>query len=199
MSGYINNITQTTVPQIRNISGIDGLKLIQPKVLVDDRGYLVESYNIEEWPKQLGFNEIFKQDNHLFSKQGVLRGLYIQPKMGKLVSVIFGKIFNVAVDARPDSKTYGKWHAEILDENGTHFWIPDGFLHGFYTMSADGAYVAFKCTDVQDPRSEFGVNPFDPEIGIDWPFLSKDKIIVSDHDRSYGTFRSIIEKFDVLL
>ncbi|VDD97390.1 unnamed protein product [Enterobius vermicularis] len=186
-------------PEIISIPGFDDLKLIRPKAFPDSRGFFIESYNISDWESKLGFCEIFKQDNHSFSKFGVLRGLHIQPGMGKLVTVISGKIFDVAVDARPDSKTYGKWHAEVLDSTRPHFWIPDGFLHGFYTMSPEGAHVVYKCTDVYNPDTEFGVDPFDRDIAVSWPISKKEDLIISDRDRSHGSFRSILEKFDVIL
>uniref|UniRef100_A0A0N5APQ8 Thymidine diphospho-4-keto-rhamnose 3,5-epimerase n=1 Tax=Syphacia muris TaxID=451379 RepID=A0A0N5APQ8_9BILA len=187
-------VHQRTLPVIQEIPEIEGLKLILPKIFPDNRGYFSETYNVVEWSEKLGFNEVFKQDNHSFSKFGVLRGLHIQPKMGKLVSVAFGKIFDVAVDVRPHSKTFGKWHAQILDETGTHFWIPDGFLHGFYTMSPEGAHVTYKCTDVYNPKTEFGINPFDVDIGIQWPFSNIDEIVLSERDRSHHNLESMLPK-----
>ncbi|VDK52363.1 unnamed protein product, partial [Gongylonema pulchrum] len=118
--------------EVEEVDRIPGLKIIRPKIFPDNRGYFVESYNEQELTAH-GFTEKFKQDNHSYSKCGVLRGLHMQPGMGKLVSVISGEIFDVAVDARPNSATFGKWHGIILDsKTRTNFWIPDGFLHGFY-------------------------------------------------------------------
>uniref|UniRef100_A0A0K0D3V0 dTDP-4-dehydrorhamnose 3,5-epimerase n=1 Tax=Angiostrongylus cantonensis TaxID=6313 RepID=A0A0K0D3V0_ANGCA len=106
------------------------LSIVQ--VFPDNRGYFVETYNETEWSEELDFKEVFKQDNHSFSIQGVVRGLHAQPGMGKLVSVISGEIFDVAVDIRPGSATYGQWHGVTLGEaNGDSFWIPNGFAHGF--------------------------------------------------------------------
>ncbi|KAE9419377.1 hypothetical protein Angca_002421 [Angiostrongylus cantonensis] len=127
------------------------------QVFPDNRGYFVETYNETEWSEELDFKEVFKQDNHSFSIQGVVRGLHAQPGMGKLVSVISGEIFDVAVDIRPGSATYGQWHGVTLGEaNGDSFWIPNGFAHGFQCLSKEGAHVAYKCTTTYDPETEFG-------------------------------------------
>lgn len=134
--------------EIQAIESIPDLKIIYPKIFPDERGFFCESYNIKEWSEMLNFNVSFKQvckqffynfffkfiikDNQSFSKYGVIRGLHTQPGMGKLVSVISGKIFDVAVDIRPGSSTFGKWYGVVLDEKTKNmFWIPDGFLHGF--------------------------------------------------------------------
>uniref|UniRef100_A0A7E4VE93 Thymidine diphospho-4-keto-rhamnose 3,5-epimerase n=1 Tax=Panagrellus redivivus TaxID=6233 RepID=A0A7E4VE93_PANRE len=172
--------------EIETIPEIPDLKLIRPKVFPDDRGYFVESYNVVEWKEQLGFDETLKQDNHSFSKYGVLRGLHTQPGMGKLVSVVVGKIFDVAVDIRKGSPTYGKWHGVVLDaETRTNFWIPDGFLHGFQVISPEGAHVTYKCSGVYDPKTEYGINPFDEDINVDWPIKDKAQIIVSERDTQH--------------
>ncbi|KAM3728482.1 dTDP-4-dehydrorhamnose 3,5-epimerase [Dirofilaria immitis] len=178
-----------TVLEIESIEQFDGLKLIRPKLFPDARGYFVESYNEYELVS-LGFFEKFKQDNHSYSKSGVLRGLHAQPGMGKLVSVISGAIFDVAVDIRPASKTFGKWYGVILnEETRTSFWIPDGFLHGFYVLSENGAHVTYKCTAMYNAEVEFGVNPFDPELAIDWPISDPCKLIISDRDRSHQNLK----------
>ena len=107
--------------------------------------------------------------------------------MGKLVSVVSGKIFDVAVDVRPGSSTFGKWHGVLLDaETKTNFWIPAGFLHGFQCISEEGAHVTYKCSGVYDPKTEFGVNPFDTEIGVDWPIKEKEKLVISERDTQHG-------------
>lgn len=136
---------------IEAVEAIPDLKIIRPKAFPDERGFFCESYNCDDWAKTLNFYEVFKQvtlftiltsyvllqpnymfkDNHSYSKFGVVRGLHSQPGMGKLVSVVSGRIFDVAVDARVDSPTFGKWHGVVLDaESKTNFWIPPGFLHG---------------------------------------------------------------------
>ncbi|KJH42876.1 dTDP-4-dehydrorhamnose 3,5-epimerase [Dictyocaulus viviparus] len=161
---------------IESVENLPDLKVISKKVFPDNRGYFVETYNETEWAEQLNFKEIFKQDNHSFSIYGVLRGLHSQPGMGKLVSVISGEIFDVAVDVRPESPTYGKWHGIILSgTNHLSFWIPDGFAHGFQCLSADGAHVTYKCTDVYNSETEYGIDPLDKDIAVKWPIcLSAD-------------------------
>lgn len=112
--------------------------------------------------------------------------------MGKLVSVISGKIFDVAVDARPDSATFGQWKSAILDsQTKNQFWIPDGFLHGFQCLSEEGAHVTYKCTGVYNPSTEYGINPFDEELNIDWPIKDKEKIIFSERDSAHPSFNSL--------
>ncbi|MFH4978059.1 hypothetical protein AB6A40_004768 [Gnathostoma spinigerum] len=181
--------------EIEDVGGISGLKLIRPKVFPDERGFFSETYNVDEWHRDLNFDEIFKQDNHSYSKYGVLRGLHSQPGMGKLVSCVSGQIFDVAVDIRPGSATYGQWHGEILDDkNMARFWIPDGFLHGFYTMSSEGAHVIYKCTAVYNPETEFGIDPLDAKIGVDWHFANKDEVILSDRDKQHPSFDSLLIK-----
>ncbi|VDN56932.1 unnamed protein product [Dracunculus medinensis] len=185
-------ISKRVKVEIEAIESIEGLKLIRPKIFPDDRGFFSETYNLVEWSSELNFSEIFKQDNHSFSKHNVIRGLHSQPGMGKLVSVVSGKIFDVAVDIRPNSNTFGKWHGEILDgKSGTRFWIPDGFLHGFYTMSEEGAHVIYKCTDVYNPKTEFGINLFDENINIKWPFDNKNQLIISDRDKNHPKFSTL--------
>ncbi|VDK67326.1 unnamed protein product [Onchocerca ochengi] len=177
--------------EIENVEQIDGLKLIRPKFFPDARGYFVESYNEYELIS-LGFFEKFKQDNHSYSKCGVLRGLHAQPEMGKLVSVISGEIFDVAVDIRPTSRTFGKWYGIVLNEEmQTSFWIPDGFLHGFYVLSENGAHITYKCTATYNPEMEFGINPFDPELAIDWHISDPCKLIISDRDQSHQNLKSL--------
>ncbi|KAI6191010.1 DTDP-4-dehydrorhamnose 3,5-epimerase [Aphelenchoides bicaudatus] len=178
--------------EIETVELIPDLKIIRPKAFPDERGFFCESYNCDDWAKTLNFHEVFKQDNHSYSKYGVVRGLHSQPGMGKLVSVVSGRIFDVAVDARVDSPTFGKWHAVILDaESKSNFWIPPGFLHGLQALSPEGAHVTYKCTGVYDPTTEYGIDVFDPEIGIEWPIMDADKLIVSERDRSHPGFSSL--------
>ncbi|VDM95900.1 unnamed protein product [Thelazia callipaeda] len=186
-----DNISVRSQLQIRDVHIISDLKIIEPKIFPDRRGYFVECYNENEF-SSLGFIEKFKQDNHSYSKYGVLRGLHAQPGMGKLISVICGKIYDVAVDIRPKSKTFGKWYGILLNgETRTNFWIPDGFLHGFYVLSEEGAHVTYKCTSIYNPKTEFGVNPFDPDLAIDWPIADSNELIISDRDQSHQNLKSL--------
>ncbi|KAL6724784.1 hypothetical protein Aduo_019641 [Ancylostoma duodenale] len=183
----VPQVTKRVKVEIETIDKIPDLKVIKPKVFPDDRGYFVETYNETEWATELGFKEIFQQDNHSYSKYGVLRGLHAQPGMGKLVSVISGEIFDVAVDVRPGSATYGQWHGVILNGANKHaFWLPDGFAHGFQCLSPEGAHVTYKCTGVYNPSTEYGIDPFDKDINVNWPIV--DGVIVSERDRSHKSF-----------
>ncbi|VDO95824.1 unnamed protein product [Heligmosomoides polygyrus] len=180
-------VTKRVKAEIEVVEKIPELKIIKPKVFPDDRGYFVERFNVAEWAEELQFKEEFKQDNHSFSVKGVLRGLHSQPGMGKLVSVISGEIFDVAVDVRPGSATYGQWHGVILNGVNNHaFWIPDGFAHGFQCLSAEGAQVVYKCTAVYDPKSEYGIDPFDKDVNVEWPLT--DAVIISERDKCHQSF-----------
>lgn len=154
----------------KDVSGIQGLYLIEPAVHGDSRGYFMETYNLNDM-KEAGINKIFVQDNQSSSVKGVLRGLHFQKQhpQGKLVRVIKGKVFDVAVDFRKDSDTYGRWFGiELSEENKKQFYIPEGFAHGFLVLS-DIAEFCYKCTDFYHPGDEDGVAWNDPEIGIVWP------------------------------
>ncbi|CAB3400093.1 unnamed protein product [Caenorhabditis bovis] len=175
------------------VEAIPDLWVIHAKVFPDERGFFSESYNKVEWAEKIGFNENLVQDNHSFSKYGVTRGLHAQPYMGKLVTVVSGEIFDVAVDIRKGSPTFGKWHGVYLSgDNKDAFWLPPGFLHGFQVLSKEGAHVTYKCSAVYDPSTEFGINPFDEEIGIKWPITDKSAIIVSERDLKHPSF-SLLE------
>ena len=155
---------------MRNIDGIEGLCVIEPTVHGDSRGYFMETYN-ENDMKDQGLNIRFVQDNQSCSLKGVLRGLHFQKQFPqtKLVRAIRGTVFDVAVDLRKDSKTYGHYHGEILsDENRRQFLIPRGFAHGFLVLS-DVAEFCYKCDDFYHPNDEGGLAWNDPEIGIKWP------------------------------
>ncbi|CAP25601.1 Protein CBG05010 [Caenorhabditis briggsae] len=174
------------------VAAIPDLLVIKPKVFPDERGFFSESYNKTEWAEKIGYTEDLQQDNHSFSHYGVLRGLHTQPHMGKLVTVVSGEIFDVAVDIRKDSPTYGKWHGVILNGDNKHaFWIPAGFLHGFQVLSKEGAHVTYKCSAVYDPKTEFGINPFDEDINVDWPIKDKASVIVSERDTQHASFKSL--------
>ena len=156
----------------KNVNGIEGLCVITPAVHGDSRGYFMETYNQRDM-EEAGFGIIFVQDNQSMSTKGVLRGLHFQKQypQTKLVRVIKGKVFDVAVDLRAGSATYGKWHGEILsEENKKQFLIPRGFAHGFLVLS-DTAEFCYKCDDFYHPNDEGGMAWNDPEIGIMWPEL----------------------------
>jgi dTDP-4-dehydrorhamnose 3,5-epimerase len=151
---------------------IEGLYIIEPTVHGDDRGYFMETYNQNDM-KAAGLNMVFVQDNQSMSKKGVLRGLHFQKQypQGKLVRVIKGRVFDVAVDLRKDSVTYGKWYgAELTEENKKMFYISEGFAHGFLVLS-DVAEFCYKVTDFYHPGDEGGLAWNDPSIGIEWPEL----------------------------
>lgn len=154
----------------KNVNGIAGLCVITPKLHGDNRGYFMETYNQNDM-KEVGLDMTFVQDNQSASIKGVLRGLHYQKQypQGKLVRVIKGKVFDVAVDLRKDSVTYGKWFGiELSEENKKQFYIPEGFAHGFLVLS-DYAEFCYKCTDFYHPNDEGGLAWNDPEIGIVWP------------------------------
>ena len=146
---------------------IEGLYVIEPTVFKDERGYFVETYNQNDM-KEAGLDMVFVQDNQSMSTRGVLRGLHFQKQFpqGKLVRVVRGKVFDVAVDLRSDSKTYGKWFGvELSAENMKQFYIPEGFAHGFLVLS-DEAEFCYKCTDFYHPGDEGGLAWNEPEIGV---------------------------------
>ena len=149
---------------------IDGLVVIEPTVHGDERGYFMETYSQRDMA-EAGLNMVFVQDNQSRSAKGVLRGLHFQKNypQGKLVRVIKGKVFDVAVDLRKGSKTYGKWYGvELSEENKKQFYIPEGFAHGFLVLS-DVAEFCYKCTDFYHPNDESGLAWNDPDINIKWP------------------------------
>ncbi len=151
---------------------IEGLYIIEPAVHGDNRGYFVETYNQRDMQEN-GLNMVFVQDNQSMSVKGVLRGLHFQKEFpqGKLVRVIKGRVFDVAVDLRSGSETYGKWFGvELTEENKKQFYISEGFAHGFLVLS-DTAEFCYKVTDFYHPGDEGGLAWNDPEIGIEWPEL----------------------------
>lgn len=154
----------------KNVAGINGLCVIEPAVHGDARGYFMETYNQHDM-EAAGIDITFVQDNQSMSIKGVLRGLHFQKNFPqtKLVRVIRGIVFDVAVDLRKDSETYGKWYGiELSEENKKQFLIPRGFAHGFLVMS-DTAEFCYKCDDFYHPNDEGGMAWNDPEIGIAWP------------------------------
>ena len=163
---------------------IEGVFIIEPKVFGDNRGYFMETYNENEF-KEAGLNYVFVQDNQSKSKAGVLRGLHFQKThpQAKLVRVLEGEVFDVAVDLRKGSKTYGKWVGVILsEENRKQFMIPRGFAHGFVVLS-ETATFAYKCDEFYHPEDEGGIMWNDPEVGIDRPY--KGEILLSEKDKKH--------------
>ena len=166
---------------------IEVLYVIEPTVFKDERGYFMETYNQNDF-KEAGLNMTFVQDNQSMSVKGVLRGLHFQKQypQGKLVRAVRGTVFDVAVDLRSDSKTYGKWFGVTLSaENKKQFYIPEGFAHGFLVLS-DEAEFAYKCTDFYHPGDEGGLLWSDPEIGVDWPIEPGMELIISDKDKKWS-------------
>ena len=154
----------------KDIDGIEGLCVITPAVHGDSRGYFMETYSARDMG-EAGFDIVFVQDNQSMSRKGVLRGLHFQKRypQTKLVRVIKGEVYDVAVDLRKDSPTYGKYHGELLtEENKKQFLIPRGFAHGFLVLS-ETAEFCYKCDDFYHPNDEGGMAWNDPEIGIEWP------------------------------
>lgn len=163
---------------------IEGVYIIEPKVFGDNRGYFFESYN-ENVFKAAGLNYKFVQDNESKSKKGVLRGLHFQKTypQAKLVRVLDGKVFDVAVDLRKDSPTYGKWVGVILSsENKRQFMIPRGFAHGFVVLSETATFT-YKCDEFYHPEDEGGIMWNDPLVNIKWPF--EGEILLSEKDKKH--------------
>ncbi len=169
---------------------IQGLYVIEPSVFGDERGYFMETYNQNDM-KEAGLSMVFVQDNQSMSVKGVLRGLHYQKQypQGKLVRVVKGTVFDVAVDLRAGSDTYGKWYGvELSEENKKQFYIPEGFAHGFLVLS-DVAEFCYKCTDFYRPGDEGGMIWNDPEIGIAWPIPEGMELIISEKDQNWKGFR----------
>ena len=159
---------------------LSGVVIVKNRVFADDRGFFMETYNQKRFDS-VGLPSNFVQDNHSRSTKGVVRGLHYQFPLwqGKLVRVLSGAIYDVAVDIRPDSTTYGQWYGvELNDENHLQLYIPPGFAHGFATLS-DSADVTYKCTSMYKAEDDAGIAWNDPDIGVDWPV---DDPIVSDKD-----------------
>jgi len=165
-------------------TSLDGLLIIEPRVFEDERGYFLETHNLQEF-QTAGIDCTFVQDNLSFSRKGILRGLHFQKTQpqAKLVQAVAGRIFDVAVDLRPGSDTFGKWSGVILsEENKRQLFIPQGFAHGFCVLSKS-AHVAYKCSDFYNPDDEGGILWSDPHIAIEWPL--KDPTL-SEKDRQFG-------------
>ncbi|AYZ19796.1 MULTISPECIES: dTDP-4-dehydrorhamnose 3,5-epimerase [Klebsiella] len=171
---------------------IKDVKIIQPKVFGDARGFFLETFEKNRYRDMLNLDLDFVQDNHSRSSKGVLRGLHFQKHnpQGKLVRVVRGTVFDVAVDIRKDSPTFGEWQGVILSEdNKTQFWIPPGLAHGFVVIS-DIADFEYKCTDYYTPENERCLIWNDPDIGIDWPI---DKPLLSEKDKAGKRLTELFE------
>lgn len=171
---------------------IKGLYIIEPKVFQDENGYFMEYYNKNDFV-EAGFDMAFVQDNESKSKKGVLRGLHFQTKYGqdKLVRVTKGEIYDVAVDLRYNSPTYGQWEGILLtEENKRQFYVPEGFAHGFLVLS-DEAVINYKCTNFYAPQYESGIIWNDPDIGIKWPLEIIDELIISENDKTLRTLKEV--------
>ena len=167
---------------------IEGLKVITPQVYGDERGYFMETYNYNDF-KEAGIDGVFVQDNQSSSSKGVLRGLHFQMEhpQDKLVRVVRGEVFDVAVDLRKGSATFGKWFGALLsEENKKQFFIPKNFAHGFLVLS-DTAEFCYKCTDFYHPGDEGGLPYDDKDIGIRWPETGT-VLNINDRDRGWPSF-----------
>ena len=168
---------------------IPGLKVFDPKVFGDDRGYFYESYSARLW-QEAGIDTVFVQDNQAFSTYGILRGMHYQrggSAQTKLVRVIEGEVLDVAIDLRPGSATYGQHQAiRLSGENKRQFYVPRGFAHGYIVLTPT-ALFAYKCDNFYDPAAEGGVRFDDPALGIDW-LINPEEIKASDRDRGLPSF-----------
>ncbi len=182
--------------KVTNCGDIEGLKVIEPTVHGDERGYFMETYNYNDFA-EAGIDCKFVQDNQSASRKGVLRGLHFQINypQDKLVRVINGEVFDVAVDLREGSKTFGQWYGVRLSaENKKQFFIPKNFAHGFVVLS-DYAEFAYKCTDFYHANDEGGLLWSDPEIGVEWPMpegMTEADLILSDKDKLWGGIKDYI-------
>ena len=168
---------------------IEGLYLVQPEVRGDTRGYFMETYNYNDF-KKAGLDMVFVQDNQSCSAKGVLRGLHYQKEhtQGKLVRVLSGEVYDVAVDIRKGSKTYGKWYGVVLSgEKRNMLYVPEGFAHGFYVLS-DTAEFSYKCTDFYDPTSEAGIMWNDKVLNVEWPIPEGETPNISEKDGKHPNF-----------
>ncbi|EGF12174.1 TPA: dTDP-4-dehydrorhamnose 3,5-epimerase [Neisseria bacilliformis] len=166
------NITDTAIPEV---------KILEPQVFGDERGFFMETFR-DDWFKAHVCERTFVQENHSQSGGGVLRGLHYQTEntQGKLVRVVAGAVFDVAVDLRRNSPTFGQWAGAILSaENKRQLWVPEGFAHGFYVLGG-GAEFVYKCTDYYNPRAEHTLLWNDPAIGIAWPLHGEPKLSAKD-------------------
>jgi len=182
----MNNFTVKNTP-------IKDLVIIETKVFGDSRGFFMETYNQASF-EELGLTMNFVQDNHSKSKKGVLRGLHFQTKhtQGKLVRVIKGRVYDVAVDLRKGSETFGQWYGiELSEENKLMFYVPEGFAHGFLTLDDETEFV-YRCTDLYAPEYDSGILWSDRTLNIDWKFeefgINREELTISEKDRKQQKF-----------
>ncbi len=174
-------------------TSIPDIKIIEPAIFGDERGFFMETWQQQKFD-ELVAKRTFVQDNHSKSKKGILRGLHYQTEntQGKLVRVISGEVFDVAVDIRKDSPTFGQWVGEYLSaENKRQLWIPEGFAHGFYVISEE-AELVYKCTDYYNPQAEISIRWDDVYIGIDWGI--KDVPVLSEKDDKAMSLKEFMRK-----
>lgn len=178
------NIIDTNIPDV---------KIIEPTVFGDERGFFMETWNLKRFEELVtGKPTTFVQDNHSKSKKGILRGLHYQTEntQGKLVRVVYGEVFDVAVDIRKNSPTFGQWVGEYLSaENKRQLWIPEGFAHGFYVTSNEAEFV-YKCTDFYNSKAEISLFWADESLAINWPLSGTP--VLSEKDLNGITFEMII-------
>lgn len=175
-------VVETTIPDV---------KIIEPKVFGDDRGFFMETFR-DDWFRKHCSDVAFVQDNHSKSSQGILRGLHyqMQKTQGKLVRVVSGAVYDVAVDMRNSSATFGKWVGlELSAENGRQLWLPAGFAHGFYVTTEYAEFV-YKCTDYYHPESEISIKYDDPTLNIDWPLVKGQMPSLSGKDENGLAFKN---------
>jgi dTDP-4-dehydrorhamnose 3,5-epimerase len=177
---------------------LPGLKLIKPRVFQDDRGFFLESYRKDALARS-GVEVDFVQDNHSRSVRNTVRGLHLQrasgrgPGQAKLVRVVSGKVFDVAVDLRPESPSFGKWHGEVIDAQAHHeLYIPVGFAHGFCVLS-DTADVIYKVSSYYDAETETGFAFDDQEVGVAWP-VARPQALLSQRDQQAQSFRALMQQ-----
>lgn len=166
-------IIDTQIPEV---------KIIEPRIYGDERGFFYETFQVKRYTDLLDIQDPFVQDNFSRSQKGVLRGLHYQSQQtqGKLVSVLAGEVFDVAVDIRVGSPTFGIWVGVVLSaENKRQLWIPKGFAHGFYVLSSMADFT-YKCTDYYHPESELSISYNDPELGVDWPLTEDIQLSTKD-------------------
>ncbi|ELP9499540.1 MULTISPECIES: dTDP-4-dehydrorhamnose 3,5-epimerase [Vibrio harveyi group] len=178
------NVIDTNIPDV---------KIIEPRVFGDERGFFMETWNHKQFEEQVtGKPTNFVQDNHSKSKKGILRGLHyqIENTQGKLVRVVAGEVFDVAVDIRKDSPTYGQWVGVYLSsDNKRQLWVPEGFAHGFFVTSDEAEFV-YKCTDYYNPKAEVSLAWDDDVINIDWP-IAEVTPLLSEKDKKGISFSQV--------
>ncbi|WP_086934317.1 dTDP-4-dehydrorhamnose 3,5-epimerase [Agarilytica rhodophyticola] len=173
-------------------TNIADVKILEPQVFGDERGFFMETFRVSEFNKHCG-ERVFVQENHSKSTQGILRGLHyqIQNTQGKLVRVVSGTVFDVAVDLRKSSPSFGQWvGVELSAENKRSLWVPEGFAHGFYVMSEAAEFV-YKCTDYYAPEHERCLLWNDPTLAIDWPLVNSEPPQLSAKDQNGVTWDKV--------